>query len=117
MGDETNEGARQGEEPAETVGSSASEPADGAGHADASSAPPGTDDASTVPAEATPAAEATVAGGGGGRYEQLMAKRQSSGLTDPEAEELGRLIAEREGKPYSSAQSLKQGPGGEVQSD
>jgi hypothetical protein len=55
----------------------------------------------------TPAADATVQWGGGGRLEELMAKRRSSGLTDREAEELGRLMAEREGKPYSSAQTLR----------
>ncbi len=38
-----------------------------------------------------------------GRYEDLTAKRDSEGLTDDEADELGRLIAEREGKPYSNA--------------
>src|SRR5207247_10111073 len=70
-----------------------------------------------VPADMTPAAEATIQRGGGGRFEELMAKRQSSGLTDPEAEELGRLIAEREGKPHSSAQSLKRGPEGEQQGE
>jgi hypothetical protein len=37
------------------------------------------------------------------RFEDLIAKRDSEGLTDNEADELGRLIAEQEGKPYSNA--------------
>jgi hypothetical protein len=49
-------------------------------------------------------------GGPGGRLEELMAKRRSKGLTDDEAEELGRLLADQEGQPHSSAQSLKRGP-------
>lgn len=32
-----------------------------------------------------------------------MAKRGRTGLSDAEADELGRLFAEREGKPYSNA--------------
>jgi hypothetical protein len=55
-------------------------------------------------------AGSTGAGGSGGRLEELMAKRRSTGLTDAEAEELGTLLAEQEGKPHSSAQSLKRGP-------
>lgn len=53
------------------------------------------------------------AGPAGGRMEELMDKRRSKGLTDTEAEELGKLLADQEGKQYSSAQSLKQGPGAE----
>ena len=37
------------------------------------------------------------------RYEDLTAKRDSEGLSEEEADELGRLMAEREGKPYSNA--------------
>jgi hypothetical protein len=35
-----------------------------------------------------------------GRYEDLIDKRDGEGLTDEEATELGRLIAERRGEPY-----------------
>jgi hypothetical protein len=38
-----------------------------------------------------------------GRYEDLIAKRDDEGLSEEEADELGKLIAEREGKPYSNA--------------
>jgi len=34
------------------------------------------------------------------RYQQLMEKRDGSGLTDDEANELGRLMAEKEGLDY-----------------
>ncbi len=47
--------------------------------------------------------------GGGGRFEELQAKRKEAGLSDAEAEELGRLLAEREGREHSSARSLKGG--------
>ena len=40
-----------------------------------------------------------------GRYEDLTAKRDSQGLTHEEANELGELIAKREGKPYGNAQN------------
>ncbi len=40
-----------------------------------------------------------------GRLEDLTAKRRSTGLTDEEANELGELIARREGKPYGNAQN------------
>jgi hypothetical protein len=43
----------------------------------------------------------------GGRFSELMSKRKSVGLTDPEAEELGRLVAEREGQSYWSARSSR----------
>jgi hypothetical protein len=36
------------------------------------------------------------------RFEELKEKRFSEGLTDEEADELGRMMAEAEGKPYSS---------------
>ncbi len=38
-----------------------------------------------------------------GRYEDLIEKRRAEGLTDAEANELGQLFAEREGKPYGNA--------------
>jgi len=34
------------------------------------------------------------------RYQQLMEKRDGTGLTDDEANELGRLMAEKEGLDY-----------------
>jgi len=37
------------------------------------------------------------------RYEELKAKRFDQGLTDEEADELGRMMAEEEGKPYGNA--------------
>jgi hypothetical protein len=43
----------------------------------------------------------------GARYDRLLEKRRSKGLTDEEADELGRLIAESEGTTWSSARSLK----------
>jgi hypothetical protein len=52
-----------------------------------------------------------AAGGTGGRLDELMGKRRTEGLSDAEAEELGKLLADQEGKEYSSAQSLKRAPG------
>jgi hypothetical protein len=37
------------------------------------------------------------------RYRELIAKRDGPGLSDAEAAELGRMEAEREGKPYGDA--------------
>jgi hypothetical protein len=37
------------------------------------------------------------------RFQELMRKRDSSGLTGDEANELGRMMAERDGAPYSNA--------------
>ena len=37
------------------------------------------------------------------RFEELKRKRRDEGLTDDEANELGRMFAEREGKPYTHA--------------
>jgi hypothetical protein len=45
------------------------------------------------------------------RIEELIAKRQETGLSDGEADELGKLFAEREGKPYSNAKLSKLPPG------
>jgi len=41
------------------------------------------------------------------RVEELIAKRQKVGLTDEEADELGKAFADREGKPYSNARLAK----------
>lgn len=40
------------------------------------------------------------------RFQELSEKRFESGLTDDEAEELGRMMADREGKPYKNADDL-----------
>ena len=45
------------------------------------------------------------------RIEELSQKRQETGLSDDEADELGRLFAEQEGKPYSNAKLSKLPPG------
>lgn len=37
------------------------------------------------------------------RYQQLIEKRDSEGLTEDEANELGRLMAERRGEEYANA--------------
>ena len=37
------------------------------------------------------------------RLDELKEKRQAKGLTDDEADELGRMFAEEAGKPYSNA--------------
>ena len=47
------------------------------------------------------------------RYEELLAKRDAEGLTREEADALGELIAEREGKPYGNADN----PPSEVESE
>ena len=41
------------------------------------------------------------------RYETLMAKRDDVGLTDPEADELGKMVAEIEGRAYGNADTLR----------
>jgi hypothetical protein len=41
------------------------------------------------------------------RYEKLVRKRETGGLTREEADELGRLIAQREGRPYSNADAVE----------
>lgn len=41
------------------------------------------------------------------RYEALIRKRTDAGLSDVEADELGRMMAEREGKPYANARLAK----------
>ena len=51
------------------------------------------------------------------RYEELLAKRDSEGLTREEADALGKLIAEREGRPYSNADDPPAEVEGERKSD
>jgi hypothetical protein len=41
------------------------------------------------------------------RWEELIHKRDTDGLTDQEANELGKMMAEREGKPYSNAAHIE----------
>ena len=45
------------------------------------------------------------------RIEALIDKRHEVGLSDAEADELGKLFAEKEGKPYSNAKLSKLPPG------
>ena len=45
------------------------------------------------------------------RTAELVQKRHDTGLSDDEADELGRLFAEQEGKPYSNARLSKAPPG------
>lgn len=40
------------------------------------------------------------------RYQELMDKRDRMGLSNSEASELGRMIAERMGKPYRGPEDL-----------
>jgi hypothetical protein len=42
------------------------------------------------------------------RLRELEHKRDTEGLTDDEADELGRMLAEQEGVPYANAESLAQ---------
>jgi hypothetical protein len=44
------------------------------------------------------------------RIEELTEKRRKTGLSDEEADELGKLFAEKEGKPYSNARLSKLPP-------
>jgi hypothetical protein len=47
---------------------------------------------------------------GGSRYEELVEKRRKGGLSDDEADELGRLMAERDGREWTSTRSLRAQP-------
>jgi hypothetical protein len=40
------------------------------------------------------------------RFQELVRKGDGTGLTDDEADELGRMIAERDGKPYANASDI-----------
>ena len=51
------------------------------------------------------------------RFDELNRKRYLEGLTNEEADELGRLMAEREGKPYQSAEEFHQEHEGEDEAD
>ena len=42
------------------------------------------------------------------RFEELVAKRDERGLTREEADELGRLLAERGGEPYANADDIRE---------
>jgi len=41
------------------------------------------------------------------RYQELVRKRNRVGLSDQEASELGRMIAERMGKPYRGPKDIQ----------
>jgi hypothetical protein len=47
---------------------------------------------------------------GGVRFDELVEKRRKGGLSDDEADELGRLMAQREGRAWTSTRSLKAQP-------
>jgi hypothetical protein len=47
---------------------------------------------------------------GGVRFDELVEKRKKGGLTDDEADELGRLMAVRKGREWTSTRSLKEQP-------
>ena len=47
---------------------------------------------------------------GGQRFDELVAKRKKGGLSDDEAEELGRLMAKRDGREWTSTRQLKTHP-------
>ncbi|HXJ65074.1 MAG TPA: hypothetical protein VNN79_15070 [Actinomycetota bacterium] len=49
-------------------------------------------------------------GAGGSRFDELVAKRKSKGLTDEESEELGRLMAQRDGREWTSTQQIRSHP-------
>jgi hypothetical protein len=42
------------------------------------------------------------------RFQELEAKRDTEGLTVDEANELGRMMAERQGKPYGNAETRRE---------
>ena len=64
-----------------------------------------------TPSEISPDMGTTKAdpGAGGARFDELVAKRRQDGLSDQEADELGRLMAEREGREWTSTRSLREG--------
>jgi hypothetical protein len=47
---------------------------------------------------------------GGTRFEQLVDKRKKGGLSDDEAEELGKLLAARDGREWTSTRQLRTHP-------
>ncbi len=47
------------------------------------------------------------------RFQELVHKRDTSGLTDQEADELGKMLAEREGLPYGNASRQNHPQGGQ----
>ncbi len=49
-------------------------------------------------------------GAGGIRFDELVAKRKGMGLSDEESEELGRLMAQRDGREWTSTRQLRQHP-------
>jgi hypothetical protein len=49
-------------------------------------------------------------GAGGSRFDELVAKRKGAGLNDEESEELGRLMAQRDGREWTSTRQMRQHP-------
>jgi hypothetical protein len=47
---------------------------------------------------------------GGARFDELVDKRKKGGLNDEEAEELGRIMAQRDGREWTSTRLLKTHP-------
>ncbi len=51
------------------------------------------------------------------RYQQLIEKRDGPGLSDDEADELGKLMAEKEGQPYGGGQARAEASSNEDSAD
>jgi hypothetical protein len=49
-------------------------------------------------------------GAGGSRFDELVAKRKATGLSDEESEELGRLMAQRDGREWTSTREMRTQP-------
>jgi len=49
-------------------------------------------------------------GAGGSRFDDLVAKRKSRGLSDEESEELGQLMAKRDGREWTSTREMRTQP-------
>jgi hypothetical protein len=66
----------------------------------------------TAVGEISPEMGETMAdpGAGGSRFDELVAKRKSRGLTDDESEELGRLMAQRDGREWTSTREIRTHP-------
>jgi len=49
-------------------------------------------------------------GAGGVRFNELVSKRKTTGLSDEESEELGRLMAQRDGREWTSTREMRTHP-------
>jgi hypothetical protein len=69
-------------------------------------------EAEEAPGELSPDMGVTEAdpSAGGSRFDQLVDKRKKQGLSDREAEELGELMAQRDGREWTSTQQLRSHP-------